>query len=63
LLSFQEQVESNTLGLFLIGLGIGLIVLFVVVVQYLAKNHSETKIGCLAQKIDHFIDNMPDLSD
>ena len=54
---------SNSLGLFLIGLGIGLIVVFVVVVQYLAKNHSDTKIGRIAQKIDHFIDNMPDLSD
>ena len=54
---------SNSLGLFLIAVGIGLIVVFVIVVQYLAKNRSETKIGRIAQKIDHFIDNMPDLSD
>ena len=54
---------SNSLGLILIGLGIGLIVVFVVVVQYMAKNHSDTKIGRIAQKIDHFIDDMPDLSD
>jgi len=54
---------SNSLGLFLIAVDIGLIVAFVIVVQYLAKKHPETKIGRLAQKIDHFIDNMPDLSD
>jgi riboflavin transporter FmnP len=51
---------SNSLGLFLIGLGIGLLIVFVIVVQYLAKNHSNKRIGQIAQKIDQFIDQLPD---
>jgi hypothetical protein len=51
---------SNSMGLFLIGLGIGLMVVFVIVVQHLAKNQPETRIGRLARKIDHFIDRLPD---
>jgi hypothetical protein len=54
---------SNSLGLTLIGLGIGLIVVFVIVVQHLARNHPETALGRIAKKIDAFIDRMPDLSD
>jgi hypothetical protein len=54
---------DNTLGLILIGLGIGLIVVFVIVVQYLAKNQPGTTLGRIAKKIDAFIDKMPDLSD
>jgi hypothetical protein len=54
---------SNSLGLILIGIGIALIVVFVIVVQYLAKNRPETALGRLAKKIDAFIDRMPDLSD
>ena len=54
---------DNTLGLLLIGIGIGLIVVFVIVVQYLAKNHPGSTLGRIAKKIDDFIDRMPDLSD
>jgi len=51
---------SNSLGLFLIGLGIGMLIVFVLAVQYLAKNRANTKIGQIARKIDQFIDRLPD---
>jgi hypothetical protein len=51
---------SNTLGLVLIGLFIGGIVAFVILVDYMAKNRPDTKLGALSKKIDQFIENLPD---
>jgi len=51
---------SNTLGLLLIGLGIGLIVGFVIFVQYMAKTHPETPLGRVCIKIESIIDRIPE---
>jgi hypothetical protein len=51
---------SNTFGLVLIGLFIGGIIAFVILVGYMAKNHPDTKLGQFSKKIDKFIDNLPD---
>ena len=51
---------SNTLGLTILGLGIAIIVGFVVLVQHKAKNHPKTKLGEIAKKIDVFIDRFPE---
>lgn len=51
---------SNTLGLTLLGLGIGLIVMFVMVVQYMTRNYPDTAIGRVCVRLDKFVDNLPD---
>ncbi len=51
---------DNRLGLMLIGLGIALVVGFVVLVQYLVKHHPDSRIGQIAKKIDQFIDLLPE---
>jgi len=51
---------NNTVGLLIVSLGIALIVGFVVLVQHMAKNHPDTKIGQIAKKIDTVIDRLPD---
>jgi len=51
---------SNALGLTILGLGIALIVGFVLLIQHLAKNHPESKLGGIAKKIDAFIDRLPE---
>jgi len=56
----MERSMDNRLGLMLIGLGIALVVGFVVLVQYLAKHHPDTWIGQIAKKIDEFIDRLPE---
>jgi len=56
----EEDPMSNTLGLTILGLGIALIVGFVLLIQHLAKNHPESKLGEIAKKIDAFIDRLPE---
>jgi hypothetical protein len=51
---------SNSLGLALIGLGIAMLVAFVLLIHYLATNHSDSKIGRIAKKINAYIDQLPD---
>jgi hypothetical protein len=51
---------DNTLGLVLIGLFIGGIIVFVILVGYMAKNHPDSTLGKISKKIDQFIDNLPD---
>ena len=51
---------NNTIGLLLIGLGIGIIVGFVIFVQYMANNHPHSKVGRICHKINGFIDRLPD---
>lgn len=47
---------SNALGLTLIGIFIGGIILFVVVVQYVANYYPETRTGQVCKTIDEFIE-------
>jgi len=56
----KETHVSNTLGLLIIGLGIAFIVGFVLFVQYMARNHPDTKLGQIAKAIDAFIDRLPE---
>ena len=50
---------SNAFGLTLIGLFIGGIILFVVVVQYVANHYPETRFGQVCKAIDEFIERLP----
>ena len=50
---------SNALGLTLLGVLIGGIILFVVVVQYVANHYPETRIGQICKAIDEFIVRLP----
>jgi len=50
---------SNRLGLTLIGIFIGGIILFVILVQYIANNFPNTKIGQVCKRIDDFIERLP----
>jgi len=56
----EKYFMNNTIGLVIIGVGIALIVGFVVSVQYMANHHPETKLGEIAKKIDDFIDRLPE---
>ena len=51
---------SNTLGLLILALGIGLIVTIAVCAQYLAQNAPDTKLGRIAKAVDDFISQLPD---
>lgn len=51
---------SNALGLTLIGLGITTIIVFVVVVSYMARNYPDTPFGAICSRIDRIINNLPD---
>lgn len=51
---------SNTVGLLLIGLGIGGLVVFVILVDYVANNFPDTKIGRICKAIDGFVERLPD---
>jgi len=42
---------SNTVGLLLIGLGIGGLVVFVILVDYVANNFPDTKIGRICKAL------------
>jgi len=51
---------SNTVGLLLIGLGIGGLVAFVIVVEYVARNFPDTRVGRICKRIDDFIQRLPE---
>ena len=51
---------SNSLGLFLIFLGIAILIGLVALVMYFEKNHPDTKLGQISKKISRFIDTLPD---
>ena len=51
---------SNGLGLTLIGLGLACLIGFVIAVDKLAQNKPDTPLGRLAQRINAFIDRLPE---
>jgi hypothetical protein len=51
---------GNTVGLLLLGLGIGMIIAFVVFVDYMASNCPDTKVGCICKVIDNFTQRLPE---
>jgi len=50
---------SNTLGLTLLGIFIGSIIVFVIMVQYVANHYPDTKIGQICKMLDEFIERLP----
>ena len=51
---------SNTVGLLLIGLGIGVLVAFIILVDHVAKSFPHTKVGRICKSIDDFIQRLPE---
>jgi hypothetical protein len=56
----EGEYMSNALGLTLIGMGIATIIVFVVVVSYMARNYPDTPLGAICSRIDRIINNLPD---
>jgi len=51
---------SNTVGLLLIGLGLGGLFALVILVDRVAKRYPHTRIGRICKAIDDWIDKLPD---
>ncbi len=51
---------SNSLGLFLIFLGIAILIGLVILVMYFENKYPDTKVGQISKKISRFIDNLPE---
>ena len=51
---------SNTIGLLLIALGIGVMVALVILVDQVAKRYPHTKIGRICKTIDDLISRLPE---
>jgi len=51
---------SNTVGLLLIGLGIGGLFALVILVAQVAKRYPHTKMGRICKAIDEWINRLPD---
>jgi hypothetical protein len=51
---------SNSIGLLLIGIGIALIIGFVALVDWMARNRPNTRIGRICRTIDEFIGRLPE---